>query len=30
MTTTVEMQSEYRNLPILNLMESPAQPASHV
>jgi ParB family transcriptional regulator, chromosome partitioning protein len=26
MTTTVEMQSEYRNLPILNLTESPANP----
>jgi len=26
MTTTVEMQSEYRNLPILNLIESPANP----
>ena len=24
MTTTVEMQSEHRNLPILNLTESPA------
>ena len=26
MTTTVAMQSEYRNLPILNLTESPANP----
>ncbi|MGB6130882.1 MAG: ParB/RepB/Spo0J family partition protein [Acidobacteriaceae bacterium] len=26
MTATVEMQSEYRNLPILNLTESPANP----
>lgn len=26
MTTAVEMQSEYRNLPILNLTESPANP----
>ena len=26
MTTAIEMQSEYRNLPILNLTESPANP----
>jgi hypothetical protein len=26
MTTTVEMQSEYRSLPILNLTESAANP----
>jgi len=26
MTATVEMQSEYRNLPILNIVESPANP----
>jgi len=26
MTTTIDMQSEYRNLPILNLTESPANP----
>ena len=26
MTATVEMQSDYRNLPILNLNESPANP----
>ena len=26
MTTAVEMQSEYRNLPILSLTESPANP----
>ncbi|MGO9493551.1 MAG: hypothetical protein ACLPZY_14785 [Terracidiphilus sp.] len=26
MTATVEMQSEYRNLPILNLTESAANP----
>ena len=26
MTATVEMQSEYRNLPIIQLQESPANP----